>query len=188
MLASVIFAISGSAVAAPVRTWFFDWIPDSGSSTGFLELIEPLPPVGPVDDPANTTILNVLAGEFNFNEGLFTETFDVLYFQEGNPSLGTVTSPVTTENGLITDIEIRGGAFNTSRSLFWIYPTVVECHVRDSEPGYTTCGNLATDANYDAVVTGVWQLREAVVPIPAAGWLFGSGLIGLIGLARRIKA
>ena len=29
---------------------------------------------------------------------------------------------------------------------------------------------------------------ETVVPIPAAVWLFGSGLIGLIGLARRKKA
>jgi len=26
------------------------------------------------------------------------------------------------------------------------------------------------------------------VPVPAAVWLFGSGLIGLIGIARRKKA
>ena len=30
--------------------------------------------------------------------------------------------------------------------------------------------------------------QTAVVPIPAAVWLFGSGLIGLIGMARRKKA
>ncbi len=29
---------------------------------------------------------------------------------------------------------------------------------------------------------------DAVVPVPAAAWLFGSGLIGLIGLARRKKS
>jgi len=28
----------------------------------------------------------------------------------------------------------------------------------------------------------------AAVPIPAAVWLFGSGLLGLIGMARRKKA
>lgn len=28
-------------------------------------------------------------------------------------------------------------------------------------------------------------VREAIVPIPPAAWLFGSGLIGLVGLARR---
>ena len=29
---------------------------------------------------------------------------------------------------------------------------------------------------------------EAVIPVPAAAWLFGSGLIGLIGVARRKRA
>ena len=29
---------------------------------------------------------------------------------------------------------------------------------------------------------------DGVVPIPAAVWLFGSGLLGLIGIARRKKA
>lgn len=32
---------------------------------------------------------------------------------------------------------------------------------------------------------GAWVVSDAPVPIPAAVWLFGSGLIGLIGLARR---
>ena len=31
------------------------------------------------------------------------------------------------------------------------------------------------------------SLTETVVPVPAAVWLFGSGLIGLIGVARRRK-
>jgi hypothetical protein len=32
----------------------------------------------------------------------------------------------------------------------------------------------------------VWEV--AAVSVPAAAWLFGSGLIGLIGVARRKKA
>jgi len=35
---------------------------------------------------------------------------------------------------------------------------------------------------------GSFLVRTSVVPIPAAAWLFGSGLIGLVGLARRKKA
>ena len=31
------------------------------------------------------------------------------------------------------------------------------------------------------------SISPAVVPIPAAAWLFGSGLLGLIGMARRKK-
>lgn len=39
----------------------------------------------------------------------------------------------------------------------------------------------------------VWAVRDgdvgaSVVPVPAAVWLFGSGLLGLIGVARRQKA
>ncbi|TCK19498.1 putative secreted protein [Thiogranum longum] len=35
---------------------------------------------------------------------------------------------------------------------------------------------------------GSYEPAGAVVPVPAAVWLFGSGLIGLVGLARRKKA
>ena len=40
-------------------------------------------------------------------------------------------------------------------------------------------------------VSAVWAVRDgdvSAVPVPAAVWLFGSGLIGLLGLARRKKA
>ena len=33
--------------------------------------------------------------------------------------------------------------------------------------------------------TSVFSVEETAVPVPAAVWLFGSGLVGLIGIARR---
>ena len=43
-------------------------------------------------------------------------------------------------------------------------------------PGLT--GNVVFDA-------GHWSLNVAAVPLPAAAWLFASGFLGLVGIARR---
>ncbi len=45
--------------------------------------------------------------------------------------------------------------------------------------------------NSKSVNYSAWAVRPgdvAAVPVPAAAWLFGSGLLGLIGVARRKKA
>jgi len=57
----------------------------------------------------------------------------------------------------------------------------------DSTVGELTfddAGNLYTIDNIDNLSI----IKLSAVPIPAAVWLFGSGLIGLIGVARRKKA
>ena len=55
---------------------------------------------------------------------------------------------------------------------------------------------FASDASFNSNFTsfddfdqmfGDWR-TEVVVPVPAAAWLFGSGLLGLVGLARRKAA
>jgi hypothetical protein len=59
---------------------------------------------------------------------------------------------------------------------------------------YTLYANASTYASAYGVeaVSGAadftFDFKVAAVPIPAAAWLFGSGLLGLIGIARRKKA
>ena len=45
----------------------------------------------------------------------------------------------------------------------------------------TENGIFTDSVNQNFIIT-------SAVPVPAAVWLFGSGLIGLIGIARRTKA
>ena len=60
--------------------------------------------------------------------------------------------------------------------------------------GKTLAGLGITPSTYTwewttaASTTEYVQFRVAAVPVPAAAWLFASGLLGLVGMARRKKA
>ena len=51
------------------------------------------------------------------------------------------------------------------------------------DPSFTYVGQ-----NAHWVIEGVAHTGSSAVPVPAAGWLMGSGLLGLAGIARRKKA
>gem|GEM_PF-1592814 len=55
---------------------------------------------------------------------------------------------------------------------------------------YATSPDAGSTATINQTLTGssMGMSISTVVPVPAAAWLFGSGLIGLIGFARRKKA
>ena len=56
----------------------------------------------------------------------------------------------------------------------------------NSAPITFTSFNLIFDNDVLRTLRGTWDSANAVfVPVPAAVWLFGSGLIGLAGVARR---
>ncbi|WP_206609541.1 VPLPA-CTERM sorting domain-containing protein [Thiohalobacter thiocyanaticus] len=53
-------------------------------------------------------------------------------------------------------------------------------------PGFNS--TVSTFASLDGTIGGSWDVNSfqtTVVPVPAAVWLFGSGLLGLVGIARR---
>ena len=53
-------------------------------------------------------------------------------------------------------------------------------------PAGTWCGATVTFKN--GTTPAQFVIRNSPVPVPAAVWLFGSGLLGLVGMAGRKKA
>jgi hypothetical protein len=53
---------------------------------------------------------------------------------------------------------------------------------------HTADGNTYASYNNSETSYGHYLVKSSPVPIPPAAWLFGSGLIGLVGFARRKKA
>jgi hypothetical protein len=54
---------------------------------------------------------------------------------------------------------------------------------------YETIGLITIDNSLSSIVPyGSYLVMTSAVPVPAAVWLFGSGMLGLIGIARRKKA
>ena len=87
--------------------------------------------------------------------------------------------------GLLTDIFLDPSAFG--------FTNVTEaCYSEFVVPGGEICANpdefLSWDGFHPTTATHQIMAAQVVVPVPAAVWLFVSGLIGLLGLARRSQA
>jgi len=54
--------------------------------------------------------------------------------------------------------------------------------------GWNIAGSTVTFFGSPLVLEGLALAQPAAVPVPAAAWLLGSGLVGLIGVARRRAA
>ena len=87
----------------------------------------------------------------------------------------------TTDANVFNNAHLVVGAdYNSSTSTFFrrIDPDLNTHYSSDISAGQFTGSWLVSD--------GPWE--ASVVPVPAAVWLFGSGLLGLMGVARRKKS
>lgn len=95
-------------------------------------------------------------------------------------------------NAMLWGNDLGGGGANNENVVGTLARVFNVLNVDTSDPfefGYEIGFNLVGFLNIDAT-TGVASLSQGVseVPVPAAAWLLGSGLVGLVGVARRRTA
>jgi hypothetical protein len=149
---------------------------------------------------------------WSINDGLATLTDSDSYYAEGAFSVPTISGAIPEVYGIMTNgvdelptqwsflfsdraiiVPENNGEFIPGVTTFMATvntgPNVdisskVECDLIDpTDP--TICLDYDDDFAQASSSLGQWSVTETVVPISAAVWLFGSGLLGLIGVTRR---
>lgn len=136
-----------------------------------------------------TGVTTSVAGVGSYNEA--TNTFTFNYFNPtlngGGASTYSETAPATCANGQ-TNIVGKVCSSFASATKAWegLALNFVFTEDKSSFAGTLTATDTSGTLVSRNTTTVNWQISGvAEVPVPAAAWLFGSGLVGLAGAARR---
>ena len=101
-------------------------------------------------------------------------TFASVYNGSGTQQVadGVTWNGTTLDNVLVTVAEVDLSSFGIADGALF-------------NGGFTVGMNQTGAASEVVALSMVGALNTTVVPVPAAVWLFGSGLLGLVGIARR---
>ena len=156
------------------------------SITGFFTVGSPLPTNMPRSD------ISGLITSFNFNDG--RQTFTESNSEIINFSVGTEFSPTGNEiwtwqidisnNDPFTAVGQQRGSIHLFFPDFIVLfysdgASITECITFTTE-----CTETQSDSGLTHNAPGTW-IDVSPIPVPTAVWLFATGLIGLIGFARR---
>ena len=156
--------------------------------------------VNPIDTNGAPTIdLQLVGTDFaapGVDGGNFTFSWDPAVLQytatdadaivsDGNAASGVVDFVFTTytpSGGLFPNFDIATISFNVIGAV----GSSTSITFADSDfGGFVSPGAVPVAVTY---VNGLVNVTASAVPVPAAVWLFGTGLLGLAGLAKRKKA
>ena len=158
-------------------------VPGGNGETGFLNVVVPVNQLGmhmlfDWNGNNNIDVFVNAAGSSVFGSGIGRSTS----FDATNATFHCDTGALGTKNCLWDGAKL-GPDGKPAGSKVWMLSSV-------DGNGDGIMGNpmnaggpfAGFNANFNATMTAV------TVPVPAAAWLFGSGLVGLVGIARRKKS
>lgn len=180
------------------------------STTGDITLISPPPDVSlnvlesdtemwVFDEVQGLLLTADLSVNFGGTSGVISAGTEInSHFVHKDTLGGTVTlSGTATFDGTILGIIASPGNLNSSDSLLGLsgttYPFGLDrrgTQIGEVGDSITFAGNTLTLTSATSSRPDQLRVITAVstVPVPAAVWLFGSGLLGLIGMARRKRS
>ena len=129
-------------------------------------------------------VLNKSTIPLNFVNDGYTDTAVTAYTDvNGNTSNGDTAEAagvaLTVSGGVFTgQLAVFGSGETSGLKVFAVYDF-------DNESFIAYTSNAAGGSSQVGDGTFTNPGGSAVVPVPAAAWLFGSGLLGLVGVARR---
>ena len=154
--------------------------------------------------PSNLSVSSMTLGNFNIDSGIigtvgariYNESGSLLAFADSAVSDGLDQSIIIPISAILVSGEsyrvgffIDAGGSGASGDMFApdSFP-YTETNGLFSITGAFSISSDAFPTNPNIFIHTMMGLEVSAVPIPAAVWLFGSGLLGLIGIARRKRA
>lgn len=142
-------------------------------------------------DINNSGLIDYVFGTFDFDLGTYSNVDIEVVVGGGSTSFTDADISSSSGDFLLELIQPQGGDLTGSALLVIQFDDPLEdfdSHwIGNGSAGsfFGTCDNAAcTSAGVLGDVTE-GEVYSSVIPVPAAVWLFGTGLIGLIGVARR---
>ena len=172
-IAALMVCLSNPASAMTV---VYNWTPSAGQGgSGSLTFSSP-----GITDGANFTAVSAsaLTGlSYTWNNGATINLGSVL--------TNNAASWTACGGTLITGFQITANAVPATPGTFSLINPFGNCYAGPTA-SIGSAANAAISASFPIEQNyGNWTYSHTVVPVPAAAWLFGSGVVGLMGLRRR---